>query len=712
MAAQLAIDSILLRDKVMNHLANESSLYLRQHANNPVDWFPWGDEGISHAKKLDKPIFLSVGYSACHWCHVMEHESFEDEATAHFLNEHFVCIKVDREERPDIDHIYMTALQAMTREGGGWPLSVWLTPDLHPFYAGTYYPPDDRYAPQRPSFKRLLAGIVEAWRERRAEIVEQSTGVTEFLRQREQLQPSIEQEFSTLLLDNAARAMRQGFDPVNGGFGTAPKFPHALELRFLLRVWKRTQDDSILHVVRTSLDKMAAGGIYDQIGGGFHRYSTDARWLVPHFEKMLYDNALLASAYVDAWQATGNAEYRHISEETLDYVLREMTSSPGAFYSTQDADSEGEEGKFYVWSRAELDEILGGEDAGFIASVFGVTTAGNFEGHNILNRPKTWNYLGKVLQSSEADIRLRVKTCAAKLYEARSRRVWPGRDEKILTSWNGLMIAAFARAGAAFDEPRYTTAAARAADFLLTTMLAADGSLFRTCAVGSPPRLPGYLEDYSFLGDALIELFEATFETRWIENAIRLSKQMLTRFADPVGGFFSTSADHTHLIARSKDSYDGSTPSGNAMAAIFLLRLAKLTDRADLRQAAEGTLRTFGEAMRQSPGGSAQMLAALSFQLGPVTEFVVIGRAQAADTRRVLSALRRCYWPEKVVIFHDPSNGPANESILPLVKGKTGGATVVTYICRNQECLASIEGAESLEKWLETNRRYTRHGQN
>jgi uncharacterized protein len=687
----------------MNRLANENSLYLRQHANNPVDWYPWGDEAIARAKQLDRPIFLSIGYSACHWCHVMEHESFEDEETARFLNDNFVSIKVDREERPDIDHIYMTALQAMTREGGGWPLSVWLTPELQPFYAGTYFPPDDRYAPQRPSFKRLLAGIVEAWRTRRDEIRQQSAAVTDFLRQNEEdVQPSA----ATLSAEIPARAARlwlQAFDPVHGGFGGAPKFPHALEIRFLLRQWKRTGAGEIRHVIRHTLDHMAAGGMYDQIGGGFHRYSVDARWLVPHFEKMLYDNALLTSAYVEAYQATGEPEYRRIAEETLDYVLREMTSPAGAFYSTQDADSEGEEGKFYVWSKAEIESTLGKEDAEFVGSVYGVTDEGNFEGHNILHRAKTWEQLSKLLKLSEVEIVSRLQAAKAKLYEARSQRVWPGRDEKILTSWNGLMISAMAHAGAALGSEKYVNGAASAASFILTHLMAGDG-LYRTCAVGSPPRIPAYLEDYAALIDALVELFQATSDARWIAAGSRLADGMLARFAAPDGSFYSTSNEHAHLIARSRERYDGSMPSGNAMATTSLLRLSRLTDRRDYWDAGKKALQASSSLLAESPGGSSQMLAALDFYLGPVKEIVVVGGGESADVQRVLRTVQRAYLPNALLVFHDPARGEPPPELRALLEGKAAGPEVRTYVCENMTCQAPLEGTEAVEKWISADR--------
>ena len=665
-----------------NRLAQESSLYLRQHAHNPVDGYPWGPEALRRARDLDRPIFLSIGYSACHWCHVMERESFEDEATADVLNKHFVCIKEDREERPDLDTIYMTALQALTQEGGGWPLSVWLTPDLHPFYAGTYFPPANRYG--RPGFKTLLKAIHEAWQTRRDEIVRQAGDVVRLLN--EQPGPDETGEPGPHLLENALASLRRAFDPTNGGFGRAPKFPHAIELRLLLRLWKRFRDDTALHMVRHTLEKMAAGGIYDQIGGGFHRYSTDERWLVPHFEKMLYDNALLTSAYVEAWQATGEADFRRAAEETLGYVLREMTDPSGAFYSTQDADSEGEEGKFYVWSRAEIDAVLGPADARVFAAVYDVTPPGNWEGHSIPHRPKPWDVAARFLQTSVPDLRRRCRELADRLYEERAKRVWPGRDEKILTAWNGLMIAAFAQAGAAFREARYTDAARRAADFVLTRLRKPDGQLYRTTAVGSSAKLDAYLEDYAYLIDALVSLYQATFEPRWVVEAVQLADLMAADFADPAGGFYYTAAGHEPLITRTKDSYDGSTPSGNAMAVTALLRLAALTGRADLREAAERALRTFARLMENSPGAAGQMLLALDFHLGPGKEVAVVGPPEA--TGRVVAAARGRFLPHVVLASGDPAG------VIELLKDRPAMGEVTTYVCENLSCQAPVVGVE------------------
>ena len=595
-----------------NRLAAETSLYLKQHANNPVDWYPWGPEALAKAKELDRPIFLSVGYSACHWCHVMEHESFEDVDTAALMNGHFVCIKVDREERPDIDTIYMNALHVLTREGGGWPLSVFLTPDLTPFFAGTYYPPDDRYAAHgRPSFKRLLAEIHNAWVNRRDRITEIGKTVTEHLQGMSDMAAS-DAAVSPDLLAGALTALRQNYDPKHGGFGSAPKFPHALELRLLLRLSERFNDPVALEMVKHTLTSMARGGMYDQIGGGFARYSTDEKWLVPHFEKMLYDNALLTSAYVEAFQKTRDPFFEQIARETLDYVDNGMTSDEGPFFSTEDADSEGEEGKFYVWSAEELLDVLGPKDAEFAAKVWGVTKRGNFEGHNILHRTLSDEDEAKANGISVEAFRNKLAEIKRKLIPVRSARVWPGRDEKLLTTWNGLMIAAFAQAGAAFGNQHYLDAATGAADSILNNMRTPDGRLYRTAGVGQPPKLNGYLEDYAFLADALVTLYEATFEPKWLHAAVDLSEVMLKHFADPNGpGFFFTADDHEQLIARTKDLHDGSTPSGNAMAVTALLRLAALTGRRDLAEPSAATARRWPNT-RPRPGRCSSLSTSIS----------------------------------------------------------------------------------------------------
>jgi uncharacterized protein YyaL (SSP411 family) len=679
-----------------NHLSGETSPYLKQHAHNPVDWYPWGPEALERARELDRPIFLSIGYSACHWCHVMEHESFEDPEIAHVLNENFVSIKVDREERPDVDQIYMTALQLITRQGGGWPLSMFLTPELKPFYGGTYFPPDERYG--RPSFGSLLLQLADAWRTRRDEIDRISGQVTEQLQLVGSRSPAAG-ELEPRLLQNAARALERSFDSSYGGFGAAPKFPHSTELRLLLRVWKRFGDEQALHMARVTLDHMARGGMYDQLGDGFHRYSTDERWLVPHFEKMLYDNALLSLAYLEAFQATGEPFYRQVTEETLDYVLRDMTSPEGPFYSAEDADSEGVEGKFYVWSSAEIERILGQERAKILTYVYDVNPVGSWEGHNILHRTKTDEQDARLLGVSVDELRRVLAECKRELLKVRKQRVRPGRDEKMLTSWNGLMIGAFAQAAQALGKPAYQGAAVRAAEFILRSMRSSEGRLFRTYSSGTQAKLNAYLEDYAFLSDAVISLYETTFEPRWIEEALRLADMMIAEFLDPQeGGFFYTGQSHESLIARTKDMHDSSTPSGSSMAVLAMLRLAKLTGRTDLQEKAEKTLRLYHELMASSPLAVGQMLVDLDFYLGPVQEFVVVGESTNEATREALRLIRAGFRPNKVVAFRssEPSARP-REELPPILADKSAKGPVVTYLCQDFVCQAPLVGVEALK---------------
>jgi hypothetical protein len=627
----------------------------------------------------------------------MEHESFEDAGTAKLMNDHFVCIKVDREERPDLDTIYMNALQVLTREGGGWPLSVFLTPDLTPFYAGTYYPPDERYAPHRPSFKRLLLAIHEAWTTRRDQVQEVGTSVAHYLQTMSGLEVS-DTPLSTDLLANALAALRRNFDASHGGFGTAPKFPHALELRLLLRLSHRFNDPTALHMVRYTLEKMARGGMYDQLGGGFHRYSVDERWLVPHFEKMLYDNALLTLAYIEAWELTREPFYEQIVRETLNYVLREMTAPGGAFYSTQDADSEGEEGKFYIWSQKELLDILGPELGALAKDVWGVTEGGNFEGQNILYRSNSDEEEAKRHGLALTDFRAKLDAIKQQLYQARSKRVWPGRDEKILTAWNGLMIGAFARAGATLAEPRYIEAATQAANWVLQHLLSADRRLLRCANADGAAKLTGYLEDYAFLADALVTLYEATFDPKWLSRAQELADVILQQFADPTRpGFYFTAHDHEQLLVRTKDLHDGSTPSGNSVAVMVLLRLAKLLDRRDFAAKADQTLRGYRETMAQHPAAAGQMLIALDFYLGPSQEVAIIGQLNSRETNLAVTAIRQAFRPRQVVAFHDPTSGSPPASI-PLLHNKPAvNDTVTVYVCENFACQAPLVGAEAVQ---------------
>jgi uncharacterized protein YyaL (SSP411 family) len=683
-----------------NHLGGETSLYLKQHAHNPVDWYPWGPEALERARSLDRPIFLSIGYSACHWCHVMEHESFVDPEVATLLNGHFVSIKVDREERPDLDQIYMTAVQLMTGQGG-WPMSMFLTPELKPFFGGTYFPPDDAYG--RPGFKRVVQTIAHMWQNDRDKLLQSAGQVTHQLQNQIRIDPGSEtMDLNRLgpdIIRNCVHALSRAFDPVHGGIGQAPKFPHPMELRLLLRAWQRFDDDNALHMVRLTLDKMAMGGIYDHLGGGFARYSTDDRWLVPHFEKMLYDNALLTQAYVEAYQATGEPFYREVAEEVITYVQRDMTSPEGPFYCAQDADSEGVEGKYYVWTRREVDDVLGSELAKLFCDVYDVTTEGNWEGKNILNRGRTFAQDARMLRMDETEMRAKLNDARRRLFEARGKRIPPARDEKILTSWNGLMIAALAQAASALDQPAYAVAAGRAASFILDRMRAPTGTLFRACAVGSPPRLNAYLEDYAFLIDALISLYEATFELPWLQAAVDLSHVMIDRFWDGnEGGFFYIARDHEQLIARSKDPHDSSIPSGNSMAATALLRLARLTSDKTIQARAESTLRLFQGLMTSRPFVVSQMLIALDFQLGPPREIAIIGELTKVPTLEVIRTLRSKFRPNQVLAFR-PAHGDMEEfeKLMPFLRDKAPAGIVTTYICENYACQAPLVGVEAVK---------------
>jgi hypothetical protein len=649
-----------------NHLANETSPYLLQHKDNPVDWYPWGPEALERAASEDKPLLVSIGYSACHWCHVMEHESFEDEQTAADMNANFVCIKVDREERPDVDAIYMEACQAMTGQGG-WPLNVFLTPSQVPFYAGTYYPPEPRHG--LPSWRQVLAAIAQAWREQRSEIDEASERILPRLSGGALLNPS-EDEIDPGLLDRAVERLGGSFDGMNGGFGGAPKFPPSSAIEFLLRRGETDMTSRTLHA-------MASGGIYDQIGGGFARYSVDARWVVPHFEKMLYDNALLARAYLHGWQVTGEPLLEQVCRETLDWALREMRADEGGFYSALDADSEGVEGKFYVWSLDEVREALGDSDADAAIAYFGMSEHGNFEGKNI-----------PVRASAEPPANL--PELKKRLYEVRAKRVWPGLDDKRLTSWNALMISALADAGAVLGEPRYLDAARDCAEFLLTTMRDDDGRLLRTFKDGRA-HLNAYLEDHAFLVEALLTLYESTFDPRWFAAARELADQMIARFADDErGGFFETSSDHEKLVARRKDLEDNPIPAGNSSAAYGLLRLAALTGEHAYEERAEGVLRLLHQIAEQHPTAFAHLLQALDFRLAQTKEVALAG-PDTGDLERVVRAKFR---PHIVLAGGEPDGVPLMEGRKP-VDGRAAA-----YVCEQFSCRAPVTEPAELEALL------------
>ncbi len=675
-----------------NRLASANSPYLLQHANNPVDWQPWDDKALEQARREDKPIFLSIGYSACHWCHVMEHESFENAEIAKLLNDSFVCIKVDREERPDLDQIYMNAVQMMTGRGG-WPMSVFLTPDARPFYGGTYWPPHAKMG--MPGFDQILQAVTEAWANKRDDALAQATNLTEQLQAvgRQEAEP---EAISGDMVHGAVAHLERVFDFAHGGFGGAPKFPHPMDLRVLLRSWHRNRRDAVLEMVTLTLDKMAGGGMYDQLGGGFHRYSVDERWLVPHFEKMLYDNALLAVCYLEAYQATGHENHARTVRETLDFWLTAMTDDRGGFYSTLDADSEGVEGKFYVWTPQEVESVLGADAARTFCYVYDVSPEGNFEGQNILNLPKTLEQCAAILKRDVGELRDELDDSRRRLLAVREGRILPGLDDKVLVSWNGLMIDALAQASAVLAEPRYEQAATKAAEFLLTEMQDDDGKLLHVWRQGQAHG-SGFLDDYACLANALITLFEVTFDGRWMDEAVRLCDALVDRFADPEGaGFFYTADDHEQLIARNKDIMDASVPSGNAMAATVLVRLANLTGRDDYRQAAEKTLRGFASIMERAPSATGQLLVALDMHIGPTSQIVLVGSRDNADTAEVLRELWRRFIPNRVLAGRDTTEHASPTALEKLFAGKKLGEHQPTvYVCEAFTCAAPTHGKEA-----------------
>ncbi|PWB47142.1 MAG: hypothetical protein C3F12_03920 [Candidatus Methylomirabilota bacterium] len=668
-----------------NRLIRETSPYLLQHAHNPVDWYPWGEEALRRAKEENRPILLSIGYSACHWCHVMAHESFESEAIAELMNRHFVCVKVDREERPDIDAIYMAATVAMNQGQGGWPMTVFLTPDLQPFFAGTYFPPRDGFG--RAGFPTILARIAQAWREHPDDLRTQSAEITTYLR--ESTSPSLSAPVGWAEIAAAVAHFASTFDPTFGGFGSAPKFPAATALSLLLRHHRRTGDAHVLQMVRTTLDAMARGGIYDQIGGGFHRYSTDERWLVPHFEKMLYDNALLARTYLEAFQVTGDPFYRWIAADALDYILREMTAPEGGFFSATDADSEGEEGKFYVWTPAEIEAVLDGEEARVFCTYYDITESGNWEGKSIPNVRRTAAQVATKCGMSVEGLHAALGRARCRLYGARRQRVPPGLDDKILTAWNGLMISAMAEGSRILSERRYLDAAVRAADFLLRTLVGQDGRLLRTYRSGVA-HLNAYLEDYACLCEGLIDLYEAGSETRYLREAGRLADRLLVDFVDEASGAFcTTSRDHESLILRHREGTDGAVPSGNAVAASALARLSFQLARNDLRRAAERGIAAYGKQIALYPHAFAKSLAVADLLLEGPVELTLIGTPGEAGYEALRLEIARHYVPNRIMAYHDPTAGESPD--FPLVKGKglvDGRATL--YICRDSTCQAPI----------------------
>ncbi len=678
-----------------NRLIHETSPYLRQHAHNPVDWYPWGAEAFEKARREDKPVLLSVGYSACHWCHRLREESFENPAIAQLINDNFVSIKVDREERPDVDAIYMNAVQMMIGQGG-WPMTVFLTPDQVPFYGGTYYPPEDRHG--MPGFPRILISVADAYHKRRDEIMQGASEILTELNRINEVQPQ-EGELSVGMLDHAATVLLRALDQVNGGFGTRPKFPPSMSLSFLLRQYHRTGDEALLAAVELTLDKMARGGIYDQLGGGFHRYSVDDRWLVPHFEKMLYDNALLSRLYLDTFLVTGNDFYRRMATETLDYVRREMTDAGGGFYSTQDADSEGEEGKFFVWTPEEVAALLGEEDAALFNRYFDVSRMGNFEGQSILHLDDDLFTIAKLMQVTPEKLAEVVERGRQILFEAREKRIKPARDEKILTAWNGLMLRSFAEAARVLNRADYLEVAINNANFLLTHLRRAepDGSrLLRTHKDGES-KLNGYLEDYAFLADGLLALYEATFDLHWFVEARALADAMIEKFWDEErGGFFFTSTDHEALISRTKDFYDNATPAGNSVASHVLLRLALLTGEEHYRHVAERVLRMLRNAMLRAPNGFGHLLCALDLYLASPYEIAIIGTSSDANTTSLVVGAFSRYLPNRVIALAAPDDAEAPRVIKLLAGRSQLDGKPTAYVCRNFYCEAPVTDAAQL----------------
>jgi uncharacterized protein YyaL (SSP411 family) len=675
-----------------NKLINETSPYLLQHAHNPVDWYPWGPEALERARAEDKPILLSIGYSACHWCHVMEHESFENSEIAGLMNDNFVCIKVDREERPDLDSIYMNAVQMMTGHGG-WPMTVFLTPDLRPFYGGTYYPPVDRHG--LPGFPKVLTAIADSYKNRGEEIETSAQAITSELKKINRLIPSGEM-LTTEVLNQAFSALAGNFDRVNGGFGGAPKFPPSMTLMFLLRHHKRTNSPEALAMVELTLDKMARGGMYDHLGGGFARYSVDARWHVPHFEKMLYDNALLARIYLCAYQQTKNPTYRRVAEEVFEYNLRDMTDPTGAFYSSEDADSEGEEGKFYVWTRAEVISILGAEDGAIFCEFFNVTESGNFEhGNSILNTPLSLEEFAEKKGANPEELRRTISAARQRLFDVREARVRPGRDDKSLTAWNGLMLTAFAEAANILGRDDYREIAVRNAEFILEH-LTKDGRLLRTYKSGQS-KLNGYLEDYAYVIEGMLGLYEATFELRFFNHARELADMMIAQFWDEAdGGFYFTSTDHEELLTRTKDYFDNATPSGNSVAALALLKLFHLTQEQEYQRTALAVLRTVRQAVAKYPSGFGYALCALDFYLSEPKEIAIVGETDSHEVRLFIEEIYSRYLPNKVIAARAPQDEQSAEAIKllagrPMVEGKS-----TAYVCRDYTCLAPATTAEEL----------------
>jgi uncharacterized protein YyaL (SSP411 family) len=674
-----------------NRLANETSPYLLQHAHNPVEWYPWGDEAFERARREDKPVLLSIGYSACHWCHVMERECFDDPDIAALMNDLFVSIKVDREERPDVDDVYMKAVQLLIGRGG-WPLTAFLTPDRRPFHGGTYFPPVDRHG--MPGFPRVLRAVAEAYRDRRAEVVRATQDLMAGVATLDAAAPTA--TLDATLPTRAAEALVRHVDREHGGLGGAPKFPHTQALQLMLRQHVKTGRADLLEAVRLTCTRMAAGGMYDQIGGGFHRYSVDERWLVPHFEKMLYDNAQLPRLYLDAYQVTKDDDFRRVVTETLDYLLREMRDPQGGFYSATDADSEGEEGRFFVWAPAEVAAVVGPDDAAIVCRRLGITTEGNFEGHSIAHRAVEIADIAAATGRTVDDVQAAIARGRERLYAARAKRVPPLRDEKVIVAWNALAISALADAGRVLDVPAYLDAAVAAVDFIWSSVRRADGRLLHVWARGSAKQL-AFLDDHAFLAAACLDLYEATADRRHLERARELVATLERRFRDPDGGYFFTPDDGETLITRNKSGADGALPSGNAVAAVVQLRLHTLTGEAVHLERAEGILRLYHGAAAEQPFAYATYLEALERLLETPVEVVIVGDPQLPDGRAMWDVVRQAYLPHRVLV-RARADDPSPLAVTRDRPARDGRAT--GYVCHRFTCSAPTTEPAELARLL------------
>ncbi|MCL5025269.1 MAG: thioredoxin domain-containing protein [Chloroflexi bacterium] len=668
-----------------NRLAKETSPYLLQHADNPVDWYPWGEEAFDRARAEDKPVLLSIGYSACHWCHVMARESFENPGIARTMNEHFINIKVDREERPDVDSVYMEAVQAMT-SSGGWPLTVFLTPDGKPFFGGTYFPPEDR--PPLPAFAHVLRAVAEAYRQRRGEI-EANTRQLEAAISRSTADVPAVEPLAAEMLSRAYSRLARAFDRRSGGFGTAPKFPQPMALEFLLRYFHRNRDNRALAMVSLTLENMARGGIHDQIGGGFHRYATDRRWLVPHFEKMLYDNALLSQLYVHAHLVTGKHLFRYIAERTLDYLLREMRAPEGGFYSSQDADSEGEEGKYYLWTPQEIKEVLGQGPGQVVGDIFGVISGGNFAGQNIL-------HIDGEEQSGASST---IEQAREALLNRRERRVKPGRDEKVIAGWNGLALASLAEAACVLQRQDYLAAAEANGTFLLASMM--DGGYFRHTYKDGVARIDGYLQDYATVIEGLLALHQATLDGKWLQQAIRLGEVMVEQFWNgKAGALYDTGPGHLELFIRPRSTFDGAMPSGPSAATLALLKLAILAGNQTWARIGAQSLRSMADLMVQEPLGFGHWLCGLDFYLSRPKEIVIVGPRDDPGTSQLVGTACKTWLPNKVFAALDPKDSTPLSELPLLVNRPMLGGRPTAYVCQGYACLAPVNEPAALAAQL------------